>query len=250
VKLRADAVLIMSGEKARLPDPLAFLPIGAPRLFWPAKSDRRAPARPAVPRRAAAAEHDGAREPMGLRSVEPELRALMVAGLDGDAAAHRVLLTKVSALLRGYFKGRLARIGRDAADAEDLVQETLISIHTRRHTYDRSHLLTPWVFAIARYRLIDYLRRTNSSATALPLEEAEDVPVQGEQDAADSHLDLDKLFAELTPKTRQAIQLVKLDGLSVAEAAARAGMSQSAIKVSVHRGLRALSMLIRRREHS
>jgi RNA polymerase sigma-70 factor (ECF subfamily) len=75
---------------------------------------------------------------MGMRSSEPELRTLMLAGLDGDAAAHRALLSKLSASLRAYFKGQLARIDRGPADAEDLVQETLISLHTRRHTYDRS----------------------------------------------------------------------------------------------------------------
>jgi RNA polymerase sigma-70 factor (ECF subfamily) len=68
--------------------------------------------------------------------------------------------------------------------------------------------------------------------------------------AVDSGLDLETLLARLTPKTRQAIRLVKLDGLSVSEAAARSGMSESAIKVSVHRGLRALSLLVRQRSLS
>ena len=69
------------------------------------------------------------REVMNLRSDEPELRALMLAGLDGDAAAHKSLLARLAAESRAYFKGRLARIGRGAADAEDLVQETLIALH-------------------------------------------------------------------------------------------------------------------------
>ena len=92
---------------------------------------------------------------MDIRSNEPELRALMLAGLDGDAAAHTALLSKLSPYLRAYFKGRLVRVGRGPADAEDLVQETLIAIHTRRHTYDRSQLLTPWMHAVARYKLVD-----------------------------------------------------------------------------------------------
>src|SRR6267154_4315968 len=73
---------------------------------------------------------------MTISSDEPELRTLMLAGLDGDEASHKSLLTKLSAYLRAYFKGQLARIGRGPADAEDLVQETLIALHTRRHTYD------------------------------------------------------------------------------------------------------------------
>ena len=181
---------------------------------------------------------------------EPELRALMLAGLDGDEAAYKSLLLKLSAALRAYFKGQLARIGRSASDAEDLVQETLIALHTRRHTYDRSQPLTPWVYAIARYRLVDYLRRTKAAKMDVPVEEAEGVFAVDDVSAVDSGLDLAKLLAQLTPKMRQAIQFVKLDGLSVSEAAKRAGMSQSAIKVSVHRGLKALSLLVKERRLS
>jgi RNA polymerase sigma-70 factor (ECF subfamily) len=184
---------------------------------------------------------------MDIRSDEPGLRALMLAGLDGDAASHKALLSRLSAYLRAYFKGQLLRVGRGFADAEDLVQETLIALHTRRHTYDRSQLLTPWVYAIARYRLVDYLRRTKAAAKDVPVEEAEEVFVDDDASTVESGLDLKKLLARLQPKTRQAIQMVKLDGLSVSEAAARSGMSQSAIKVSVHRGLKALSLLVRQR---
>jgi len=174
----------------------------------------------------------------------------MLAGLDGDAASHKALLKRLSAYLRAYFKGQLMRAGRGPAEAEDLVQETLIALHTRRHTYDRSQLLTPWVYAIARYKLIDYLRRTKVAARDVPVEEAYDVFADDDASSVESGLDLEKLLARLAPKTRQAIQFVKLDGLSVSEAAARSGMSQSAIKVSVHRGLRALSLLARQRSPS
>src|SRR5436309_1110521 len=102
---------------------------------------------------------------MDIRSSEPELRELMVAGLEGDATAHRTLLDRLSSQLRAYFKGQLNRIGRGAVEAEDLVQEVLIAIHTRRHTYDRSQLFTPWMYAIARYKFLDYLRRTKASAS-------------------------------------------------------------------------------------
>ena len=180
-------------------------------------------------------------EQMAIGSHEPALRALMLASLDGDAAAHKALLMALSGHLRAYFKHQLARIGRGSADAEDLVQETLIAVHTRRHTYDRSQPFTPWVYAIARYRLVDYLRRSKRSTTDVPIEEAEEVLTDDDPSSVESTLDLAQLMARLSPKARQAIQFVKLDGLSVSEAAARSGMSQSAVKVSVHRGLRALS---------
>ena len=184
---------------------------------------------------------------MTLRADEADLRGLMLASLGGDATAHKMLLTRLGAPLRAYFKGQLARVGRGAADAEDLVQETLISIHTRRDTYDASQPLTPWVYAIARYRLIDHLRRTKSSTKDVPLEAAGGVLADDDSVAVDSGLDLAKLLAQLPPKARRAIQFVKLDGLSVSEAATRSGMSPSAIKVSIHRGIKALSLLVRQR---
>src|SRR6266545_4578493 len=96
---------------------------------------------------------------MDVRSIEHELQGLMIASLAGDATSHKALLSRLSSHLRAYFKGRLARMGRGAVEAEDLVQEALIAIHTRRHTYDPAQLFTPWVYAIARYKFVDYLRR-------------------------------------------------------------------------------------------
>ncbi len=126
----------------------------------------------------------------------------MLAGLDGDAVAHKALLSRLSTYLRAYFKGQLARIGRGPADAEDLVQETLIALHTRRHTYDRSQLLTPWVYAIARYRLVDYLRRTKASLADVPIEGAPELLANDDATTAESGLDLHKLMAQLAPQSR------------------------------------------------
>ena len=181
---------------------------------------------------------------MDIQAREAELRALMVASLDGDGAAHKTLLARLSGHLRGYFKERLSRIHRGPVEAEDLVQEALIGIHTRRHTYDRSQPFTPWVYAIARYKLLDYLRRTKVSMKDVPIEETQELVARDDLAGVESALDLARLMAHLSPKARQAIQYVKLDGLSVREAAARCAMSESALKVSVHRGLRALALLI------
>ena len=171
---------------------------------------------------------------------EVELRALMNASLRGDAAAYRTLLSQLSGKLRAYYKGRLARIGRSATEAEDLMQEALMAIHTRRHTYNPAEPLTPWVHAIARYKLIDHLRRTRATMADLPIEDAEELMAQDDHVGIESANDLTRLLSQLPDKMRQAIQSVKLDGLSVAEAASRCGMSESAVKVNVHRGLKVL----------
>jgi RNA polymerase sigma-70 factor (ECF subfamily) len=168
----------------------------------------------------------------------------MIAGLAGDAGAHRELLERLSRQLRGYYRGQLDRIRCGPIEAEDLVQEALIAIHTRRHTYDPSQPFTPWVYAIARYKFVDYLRRTHPSLQDLPIEDVKEMTSRDDQGQVESTLDLEKLMAELPPKMREAIQAVKLDGLSVSEAAARSGMSESNVKVSVHRGLKAMARLI------
>lgn len=174
---------------------------------------------------------------------EAELAGLMRAGLRGDAAAYRFLLTRLSSNLRAYYKGKLSRIGRSAAEAEDLTQEALMAIHSRRHTYDPAAPLMPWVHAIARYKLIDHLRQTRTSMRDVPVENADEILAQDDHVGTESAYDLGRLLGRLPDKMGRAIQMVKLDGLSVSEAATRSGMSESDVKVSIHRGLKALAAL-------
>jgi RNA polymerase sigma-70 factor, ECF subfamily len=181
-----------------------------------------------------------------MATIEAELKNLMVAGLAGDAAAHRSLLDGLSRRLRAYYKGRLARIGRSATDAEDLVQEALLAVHIQRHTYDPAQPLTPWVHGIARYKLIDHLRRTRAPLADVSIDDAAEVMARDDHVETESAYDLHRLLSRLPHKMRRAIECVKLDGLSVAEAASQCGMSESAVKVNVHRGLRALAASIAR----
>lgn len=179
-------------------------------------------------------------------SHEVELRALMTASLDGDGAAYHTLLKRLTGHLRAYYRHRFARIGHGPSEAEDLLQEVLIALHNNRHTYDRLQPFTPWIHAIARYKFLDYLRRTRSSFKDMPIGNAQELTAQSETAAVESSLDLQRLLLKISSKARQVIQYVKLEGLSVSEAAARCGMSESAIKVTVHRGLRALALQIRK----
>jgi RNA polymerase sigma-70 factor (ECF subfamily) len=181
-----------------------------------------------------------------MTASELELKALMAASLAGDAAAHRALLDRLSGRLRAYYKGRLARIGRSATEAEDLVQEAVIAIHTGRHTYDPAEPFTPWVQAIARYKLIDHLRRTRASLADLPIDDAGDLMAQDDHVGVESAYDLQRLLAQLPEKMRRAIECVKIEGMSVSETASLCGVSESAVKVNVHRGLKALAASIAR----
>ena len=121
---------------------------------------------------------------------EVELKALMLASQDGNAASHRALLDRLSRRLRAYYKGKLARIGRGAAEAEDLVQEAVLAIHLKRHTYDPAEPLTPWVHAIARYKLIDFLRRTRTSLADVPIDEADTIVAHDDNVDAESTFDV------------------------------------------------------------
>jgi RNA polymerase sigma-70 factor (ECF subfamily) len=159
----------------------------------------------------------------------------------GDGAAYRELLEEVQSALEGYFVRALLRTGLgDRIASEDLVQETLLAIHAKRHTYDGEQPFGPWLFAIARYKLIDASRALRGNRFIPFDEELESVlaaPETGEPGAA---ADVAKLLGELPEKQRRALELVKLDGRSIRQAAKTTGMSESAIKVSIHRALKAL----------
>jgi len=183
-----------------------------------------------------------------LSDVEAELHDLMTRGLAGDAAAHRKLLEVLSGRFRVFYRNRLR--GGDPADAEDLVQETLLAIHTRRDSYNPSQPVTAWVFAIARYKMIDHFRRTRTRGVSVPVDDVDNLFSDDRADACDPTHDVAALLQHLPAKQRTAIQLVKLDELSVREAAAKTGMSESDIKVSIHRGLKKLSALVAREQPS
>jgi RNA polymerase sigma-70 factor, ECF subfamily len=168
--------------------------------------------------------------------VEARLKALMIAALDGDRAAYAQLLAVLSGYLRGHFRRRL---GPGAADVEDLVQETLLAIHLKRDVYDRTAPFTPWVWAIARYKMLDHFRRVGARRS-VPLEEAGDLfSVENTEEGA-VRRDVETLLATLPARQRALMRDVKLTGLSMEEAAAKSGMSVSAVKVSVHRGMKRL----------
>jgi len=173
-----------------------------------------------------------------LTEAETRLKALMLKALAGDAASYRALLSALTPHLRAYFVRRLGN-----ADAEDLVQETLIAIHAKRATYDTSLPFTAWLHAIARYKLIDHFRRARLRRT-LPIEEADAVFAEESTESASARRDVERLLATLPKARRDLVRQVKIEGLSTAEAAARTGMSESAVKVGVHRALKALSAMI------
>ena len=174
--------------------------------------------------------------------IEERLRSLLVRGLAGEARAYRTFLDQLTAHLRSYLRRRLGSL---PDEIEDLLQELLLAVHNKRHTYDPKQPLTAWVQAIARYKLVDLLRRrSRSDVLNDPLEDDQLFDTTA-NDAAEAHYDVVKLLQGLPDRQRLPILYVKIEGASVTDTAIRTGMSESAVKVGIHRGLKALAERIR-----
>lgn len=176
-------------------------------------------------------------------SSETRLRELMTLSLEGDESAYRDLLMAVAARLQVYFARRLFG---DMASAQDLTQETLMAIHNKRATYDPGRPFTPWLYAIARYKLADHWRHAPPSAEPSDTALANLVSPLPGADAQADHDDLERLLGLLPIQQAESIRLTKILGLTVEEAGAHLGLSAANVKVSVHRGLKSLRARIGR----
>jgi RNA polymerase sigma factor (sigma-70 family) len=162
--------------------------------------------------------------------------SLMVAAQNGHGGAYRRLLGEMSEWLTRYFQRRLP-----PGDVDDAVQETLFAVHRRRHTYDPQYPLGPWLAAIAKNKWVDQLR----SLARRPRDELPDeIAVSDHEASVVSSSVLASLLDELRPAQAQAILLVKVRGYSVEEASGEIGLSVSAVKMNIHRGLARLTAII------
>lgn len=161
----------------------------------------------------------------------------------GDATAYRHALEMMAGRLRAYFRRRMPTL---PTEAEDLVQETLLAVHLQRGTYDPSFAVSAWFTAMARHKLVDLWRRRGRQEDLTDeFDEVEVTLLATEPQEQHAPRDIEKLLRELPALQRQAIELTKLEGLSVAEASVRTGVSESALKVQVHRGLKRLAALVK-----
>ena len=172
---------------------------------------------------------------------EPTLARLMAASQRGDKQSYTVLLSEVQLWLERYFRRRCA-----PSHLEDLVQEVLMAVHNKRASYDSNRPFLPWLAAIARYRWVDHLRKVYRREEETL--EGHDIPEDSEEDAVLSRISLERLFVSIPDQQAQAIELVKIEGLSIREAAKKSGQSESAVKVNIHRGLKKLSALVEKAE--
>ena len=175
-----------------------------------------------------------------LQTIELQLHALWLQAQEGDAASYARALKVISGYLRRYLNRRMQS---QPSDVEDLVQETLLAIHQKRHTYQSEQPFTAWMYAIARYKWIDHLRaHGRREALHDDIDDwSEVLAASSENEVADSRRDLSHMLTLLPDKQRLAIEHTKLQGLSITETATLTGQSEAAVKVNVHRGLKALA---------
>ena len=174
--------------------------------------------------------------------------AFMEAAQAGDQASYATLLREISPFLR-----RLARLGwpkGNAADIEDVVQETLFTLHTIRHTFDPDRPFTPWLLALLQRRIADAVRkhvRTHRREIGMDISDVTFSPEQANtayESQADSKV-LWSAISRLPPGQRQAIELLKLQEMSLKQASATTGLSIAALKVATHRALKALRLMLK-----
>jgi RNA polymerase sigma factor (sigma-70 family) len=173
--------------------------------------------------------------------ADEEWSSLMAAAQRGDIGCYRRLLGELQPWLRRYFARRLP-----PAVVDDAVQDTLIAIHEKRHTFDPARPFGPWLAAIARYKWIDRLRALKRMA-AEPL--GDDLATADHGSAVLSATILNELLGGLKPAQADAIRLVKIQGFSIEEAAAQTGQSTSLVKVNIHRGLARLTTMVQDEAH-
>ena len=176
-----------------------------------------------------------------------DLSALMRAANRGDASAYRRLLGELAPRLRALVRRRLQSVGRGPEDCEDIVQETLLALHLKRHTWDETQPLVPWVNAISHHKLVDALRRRGFRQT-VAIDDCEEVLSLEAAPADASVLECAEILDQLSERQRTLVVGMSVEGRSAKEMGERLGMSEGAVRVALHRTLKALAAAVRRDE--
>jgi RNA polymerase sigma-70 factor (ECF subfamily) len=168
---------------------------------------------------------------------------LMRAAIRGDGASYRCLLEELAPVLRGMIGRGFARYGLAPHDVEDVLQETLLAVHLKRHTWDERQRLLPWVRAIAQNKLVDNLRRRGRHAY-VPIDDISDA-LCGPEPVHMNGADAERVIASLKGRQRDIVVAISLEGASARQVAQRLGMTEGAVRVALHRALQSLAKAFR-----
>jgi RNA polymerase sigma-70 factor (ECF subfamily) len=163
----------------------------------------------------------------------------------GDVVAYERLLKEIADFLRSLIRQRLARLGLSVDETEDLVQEVLLGLHTKRHTWNASRLFLPWLYAIVHYKLVDAVRRLNRASRwriDLTLDELADFLAAPVEDVDGALVDIDRHLAQLPQGQKVVVRALAVEGASVRATAEKLRTSEAAVRVTFQRALRRLMM--------
>jgi RNA polymerase sigma-70 factor (ECF subfamily) len=180
-----------------------------------------------------------------LRDREDEWSGLMRSAISGDSAAYQRLLGAIAPVLRATARRGLARAGQPVDQAEDIVQDILLAVHLKRHTWDAKAPFAPWLFAIARNKLIDALRRRGRRVFVNIDDFAEVIPGEAPEETVPAR-EIAAHLEGLPARQRDVLQSIAVDSASIRETAAKLSMSEGAVRVALHRGLASLTAKLRR----
>lgn len=168
--------------------------------------------------------------------TERELATLLRTAIAGDEKAYCEFLRRAAELVRVFARRRIVQGG---VDPEDIVQETLLAIHAKRHTWRSGEPVTPWIYAIARYKLVDAFRRQGSRSEVDIEDLADSLAAPTPETISDR--EIGRALDMLAPGQRSVVAAVSVEGRSVGETAQALGMSEPAVRVALHRGLAAIA---------
>jgi RNA polymerase sigma-70 factor (ECF subfamily) len=179
-----------------------------------------------------------------VREREDEWTGLMLLAISGDGAAYHRLLKAVTPVLRAAARRGLARAGQPADQSEDIVQDILLAVHLKRHTWDPTAPFAPWLFAIARNKLIDSLRRRGRRIFVNIEDFADTIPSEPAAEIAPAS-EVAAQLQSLPTRQREVLQSIAVDSVSIKDTAAKFAMSEGAVRVALHRGLAKLTAKLR-----
>jgi RNA polymerase sigma-70 factor (ECF subfamily) len=180
-----------------------------------------------------------------VREREGEWTGLMRSANSGDSAAYHRLLTVITPVLRAMAQRGLARAGQPTDQCEDIVQEILLAVHLKRHTWDPAAPVGPWLFAIARNKLIDALRKRGRRVFVDIEDFVDTLPATPPREQLPAG-EVGAHLQQLPQRQREVLQSIAIESASIRETAAKLSMSEGAVRVALHRGLANLAAKLRR----
>ena len=179
-----------------------------------------------------------------MREREDEWTGLMRSAMSGDSAAYHRLLKAITPVLRAAARRGLARAGQGVDQSEDIVQDVLLAVHLKRHTWDANAPFAPWLFAIARNKLIDALRR-RGRRTFVSIDDFAETLADAPAAETASPVEVATQLNSLPARQRDVLQSIAVESASIKDTATKLAMSEGAVRVALHRGLASLTAKLR-----